>query len=47
MSYKDFNVNTNIYVEKTNFTQFYELSETKFKELSLTQTKDFWKDNLK
>ena len=47
MPYKNFNVNTNIQVDKTNFAKFYGTSQTKCKGLSLSETKDFWKDNLK
>ena len=47
MPYKNSNVNTNILVDKTNFAKFYGTSQTKCKGLSLSETKDFWKDNLK
>ena len=47
MPYKNFNVDTNIKVDKTNFAKFYGTSQTKCEGLSLSDTRDFWKDNLK
>ena len=52
MSYKNFNVNTKILqrsykdlnVNTKNFAKFYQTSQAK---LILSQTKDFWKENLK
>ena len=47
MPYKNFNANTKIQVDKTKVAKFYGTSQTKCKELSLSETKYFWKDNLK
>ena len=47
MPYKNFNVNTNTQVDKTNFTKFDRTFRTKCKALSLRETKYFWKDNLR
>ena len=47
MPYKNFNVNTNIQVDKTNCAKFYETFQTKGKGLSLSETQNFWKDYFK